>query len=604
MTNETIESRAATGPAATADETRYWDHARSLLAVDDGGDANIASLLAGRHVTDGRGGDVAIRFIAKRTNERTVTTYADLAEQSGRLARALRELGVERGDTVALLAGRAAPLYVAALGAWRAGGVVCPLFAAFGPGPIRQRLELGDAKVLITDSVSYRRKIQSWRSELTRLSHVVLVDDPESAQDASTVSMSQLIAASSVLDDPAPTHADDPAILHFTSGTTGTPKGALHVHGAAVAHVATALDVFSLGADDVYWCTADPGWVTGTSYGIIAPLAIGATMIVDEGDFDAERWYSTIERERVTVLYTAPTAIRMLMRAGEDLPRQHDLSSLRLVASVGEPLSAEAVRWGSDALGLSIRDSWWQTETGAIMIATPSGSDVRPGSMGRPVAGVTAGLLACDDEGVLSHRDGHVVEVDDPDRIGMIALRPGWPSMFRDYLGAHERYRAAFEDGWYLSGDLARRDADGWYWFVGRADDVIKTAGHLIGPFEVESVLNEHPDVVASGVYGMPDPIAGNVIHAEVVLRAGVDADDSTMSSVMAHARRHLGSAVAPRSIIAVPSLPYTRSGKVMRRVLRARALGIDEGDTSTLEPATGSEPARPDDHETRSETS
>jgi acetyl-CoA synthetase len=351
-----------------------------------------------------------------------------------------------------------------------------------------------------------------------------------------------------------------------------------------VAHLATALDVFGLGPDDVYWCTADPGWVTGTSYGIVAPLTAGATMIVDEAEFEAQRWYGLLEQHRVTVWYTAPTAVRMLMRAGLELPARHDLAALRVVASVGEPLSAEAVDWGRSAFGMPIRDTWWQTETGAMMIANTYASDVRPGSMGRPVGGVTIALLDCDDAGELVMRDGRAVELDDPDRIGMIAIRPGWPSMFRDYLGAPQRYASTFVDGWYLSGDLARRDAEGWYWFVGRADDVIKTAGHLIGPFEVESVLNEHPDVVGAGVYGMPDPVAGNVVHAEIVLRDGLEGDDEVMTSVMAHARRRLGAAVAPRSIIAVDSLPYTRSGKVMRRLLRARALGEPLGDTSTLE--------------------
>jgi acetyl-CoA synthetase len=485
---------------------------------------------------------------------------------------------------VFLLAGRVPLLYVAALGTWKAGGVVCPLFAAFGPEPIRQRLELGDARVLVTTAASYRRKIDQLRAQLPSLAHVLILDDPVEGAPPGTESLPALLAATSEEAEAAATSADDPAVIHFTSGTTGTPKAAVHVHEAVVAHLATARDVFGLGADDVYWCTADPGWVTGTSYGLIAPLAVGATMIVDEGELEPDRWYRLLERHRVTVWYTAPTAVRMLMRAGAEVARAHDLSALRVVASVGEPLGAEAVRWGEDAFGQPIRDTWWQTETGAIMIANRHDAPIEPGSMGRPIGGVAIGLLECSDTGELVRRDGAVVELAVPDQIGMIAIRPGWPSMFRRYLHAPERYEAAFVDGWYSSGDLARRDASGAFWFVGRADDVIKTAGHLIGPFEVESVLNEHPDVVGSGVYGLPDDVAGELIHAEVVLRDGVDRSDDTITDVMAHARRRLGAALAPRTIRPVTDLPYTRSGKVMRRLLRARALGLPEGDTSTLE--------------------
>ena len=484
-----------------------------------------------------------------------------------------------------LLAGRVPRLYVAALGTWKAGGVVCPLFAAFGPEPIRQRLELGDARVLVTTASLYRRKITPIRDRIPFVRHILIIDvDADQAPDG-TLSLPALIDSAV---DPAPdvlTRADDPAILHFTSGTTGTPKGAVHVHEAVVSHAGSGADVLGLAPGDVYWCTADPGWVTGTSYGIIAPLAVGVGTVVDEAEFDARRWYDVLERERVTVWYTAPTAIRMLMRAGNELPMEHDLDHLRLVFSVGEPLGAQAVEWGREALGVPIRDTWWQTETGSIMIATPHDGPIRPGSMGQPVMGLKIGLLECNDVGELTLTDGHVVEIDDPDRVGMIAIRPGWPSMFRGYLHAEDRYRSAFADGWYLSGDLARRDADGAYWFVGRADDVIKTAGHLIGPFEVERVLSAHPDVVAAGVYGVPDDLAGQVIHAEVVLRDGDDVDvDRALVDVRAHARRTLGPALAPRSIVAVDTLPITRSGKVMRRLMRARALGLPEGDTSTLE--------------------
>jgi acetyl-CoA synthetase len=402
---------------------------------------------------------------------------------------------------------------------------------------------------------------------------VVTEDEPvpEGALD-----LRALLAAASDSYAMGPTDPELPALLHFTSGTTGTPKGAVHVHGAVVAHHRTGRFALDLHDDDVFWCTADPGWVTGTSYGIIAPLTCGVTMVIDEGEFDAQRWYQTLAAERVTVWYTAPTAIRMLMKAGADLATQHDLSALRFVASVGEPLDPEAVRWGVHAFGMPIHDNWWQTETGGIMIANYAAIDIKPGSMGLPLPGIEAAIV---------RRVGDRIEpVETPDTEGELALRPGWPSMFRAYLGDPARYDACFVDGWYLSGDLARRDADGYFWFVGRADDVIKSAGHLIGPFEVESALLEHPAVAEAAAIGMPDAIAGATVKAFVALRAGHERSPELLRELMAFARKRLGPAVAPREIAFIDRLPKTRSGKIMRRLLKARELGLPEGDTSTLE--------------------
>ena len=327
---------------------------------------------------------------------------------------------------------------------------------------------------------------------------MILIDVDDAVElPRGTQSFHALMEAASDTFRVADTTADSPALLHFTSGTTGTPKGAVHVHGALSMQRRSTRSVLGVQPGDVYWCTADLGWVTGTSYGILGPLAVGATTIVDEAEFDAERWYQLLDAQHVTVWYTAPTAIRMLMRAGAECAHGHDLSFLRSAFSVGEPLNADAVKWGIDELGITFRDTWWQTETGSIMIANPYDGEVRPGSMGRAVDGITATLLRTDDEGeLLRDANGRVMETYEPDTIGMIALRIGWSSMFHAYLNAPDRYARAFADGWYLSGDLARRDADGCFWFVGRADDVIKTAGHLIGPFEIESVLNEHPDVI------------------------------------------------------------------------------------------------------------
>jgi acetyl-CoA synthetase len=356
------------------------------------------------------------------------------------------------------------------------------------------------------------------------------------------------------------------------------------VHAAVVAHHATGTSALDLHPDDVFWCTADPGWVTGTSYGIFAPLTHGVTSVVDEAEFDAERWYRILQDQRVTVWYTAPTALRMLMRAGADLARAFDLSHLRFVASVGEPLNPEAVVWGREAFDLPVHDNWWQTETGGIMVANLAGADIRPGSMGRPLPGVEAAILRRGPDGRAAVRDDSVDVVHEPGVDGELALRPGWPSMFRGYLHDDERYAKAFAGGWYLTGDIAREDEDGWLWFVGRADDVIKSAGHLIGPFEVESLLMEHPDVVEAGVIGVPDPVAGEVVKAFVALRSGAVPSEELRLELIGFARRHLGPAVAPREIAFDQHLPKTKSGKIMRRLLKARELGLPEGDLSTLE--------------------
>jgi acetyl-CoA synthetase len=375
------------------------------------------------------------------------------------------------------------------------------------------------------------------------------------------------------------------ALLHFTSGTTGQPKGAVHVHDAVVAHHTTAAFSLDLHSDDIFWCTADPGWVTGMSYGIIAPLTHGCTMIVDAGDFDARVWHQVLQDNKVTVWYTAPTALRMLMRQGTDLPKEYDLSSLRFIASVGEPLNPEAVVWGQEAYGLPIHDNWWQTETGAIMISNYQSMDIRPGSMGKPMPGVEATVLARGDDGRAAVTDGRVTEIAEPDVTGELALRPGWPSMFRGYLHDEARYARCFAGGWYLTGDLAKRDADGYFWFVGRADDVILSAGHLVGPFEVESLLMEHEAVAEAGVIGTPDPVAGEVVKAFVTIKPGWEPTEELRLELLAFGRRRLGG-VAPKEIAFDQHLPHTRSGKVMRRLLKARELGLPEGDLSTLESA------------------
>ncbi|HEX4955987.1 MAG TPA: acetate--CoA ligase [Thermoanaerobaculia bacterium] len=543
-----------------------WARARRALEGLPGGGLNIAHEAVTRHARGARRDHVALAVVG-RGGEVANLSYGELEVASNRFAHVLAGLGLRPGERVFTLLARVPELYFAALGTWKTRAIFCPLFPAFGPEPIRQRLALGGARVLVTTPELYRKKVADLRTGLPQLEHVLLTG-PELD--------GRLAAAPEHFEIPA-TEAEDPAILHFTSGTTGRPKGALHVHGAVVAHHATAAAVLDLHPEDVFWCTADPGWVTGTSYGIVAPLTHGVTSVIDAGDFDAERWYGILESQRVTVWYTAPTAIRVLMKVGAELPRRFDLSGLRHVASVGEPLNPEAVIWGQDALGLPIHDNWWQTETGAIMIANLPCLDIKPGSMGRPVPGVEAGIVA-------RQEDGSVLELAQPEALGELALRPGWPSMFRAYLGEEERYRKCFAGGWYLTGDLARRDEEGYFWFVGRADDVIKTSGHLIGPFEVESVLMEHPAVAEAGVIGKPDPMAGELIKAFVSLKGGFSPGEELRLSLLGHARKRLGAALAPKEIEIVPALPRTRSGKILRRLLKARELGLPEGDLSTLE--------------------
>jgi acetyl-CoA synthetase len=497
---------------------------------------------------------------------------------SSRFANVLHRLGVGHGDRVYVLAGRIPELYVAALGTWKNRSVFCPLFSAFGPEPINARLTIGQAKALVTTEALYHRKVAGLRDALPFLKHVVLVGEGQPQGRArGTLDYHRLMAEVGEEFTIAPTDPEDAAILHFTSGTTGTPKGAVHVHDAVVAHHVTGQLALDLHADDVFWCTADPGWVTGTSYGIIAPLTNGVTSVVDEGDFDPERWYRILQDQKVTVWYTAPTAIRMLMKAGRELARGYDLRALRFLASVGEPLNPEAVVWGKETFGLPFHDNWWQTETGGIMIANFVALDIRPGSMGLPLPGVEAAV-------VRPAGEGNVEVIGEPDMQGELALRPGWPSMFRAYWNDPERYRKCFAGGWYLTGDLARRDREGYFWFVGRKDDVIKTSGHLVGPFEVESVLMEHRAVAEAGVIGKPDPVALEVVKAFVALKGGFAPTEELRRDLLGFARKRLGAVVAPKEIDFVSSLPRNRAGKIMRRLLKARELGLPEGDTSTLE--------------------
>lgn len=553
-----------------------WVAARLELDGLPNGGLNIAHEAVDRHAAGARRNNVALRCLNKTGEQRDVT-YDELSSLTNQFANVLQNLGVGPGERVYALLGRVPELYVTALGTLKNRCVFCPLFSAFGPEPIRSRLAIGQGRVLVTTETLFRRKVESLRASLPNLKHVLLVSptsEPTNAEGAADF-QKVLNAASDRFEIPH-TDPEDHALLHFTSGTTGAPKGAIHVHQAVVAHYVTGRLALDLHPDDIFWCTADPGWVTGTSYGMIAPLTLGVTNIIDEGEFDAERWYQVLHNQRVTVWYTSPTAIRMLMKIGVSAAKQYDLSRLRFLASVGEPLNPEAVVWGCHAFGRPFHDNWWQTETGGIMIANYAAMEIRPGSMGRPLPGIEAAIVRQTDQGK--------IEVAETNAIGELALRSGWPSMFRGYWNQPERYEKCFVDGWYLTGDLARQDRDGYFWFVGRKDDLIKTSGHLIGPFEVENTLLEHQAVAETAVIGKPDPQAYEIVKAFVALKPGFQTSEELRRDLLGFSRQRLGAVVAPKEIEFVASLPKTRSGKIMRRLLKAKELGLPEGDTSTLE--------------------
>jgi acetyl-CoA synthetase len=550
-----------------------WDGIRRELDWFEDGGLNIAYESIDRHVKTPRKDKIALYWEGKEGESETYTFY-DLYRLTNRFANVLQGLGIEKGDRVFTYLDRTPEAYICLLGALKAGAVIGPLFSAFGPDAVRDRLQDSKARILVTNT-RLVGTVHGILGELPDLEKIIIVNrkgtlyDP---QDRET-GYEELMENASEEFDTVKTRVEDYAIMHYTSGTTGKPKGAAHVHMAVIGHYATAKYVLDLKPDDIYWCTADPGWVTGTSYGIFGPWSNGISQVVYEGGFGAGHWYGVIEKYKVTVWYTAPTAIRMLMKAGEKVVKKYNLKSLRYMCSVGEPLNPEAVIWGQNVFGIPFHDNWWQTETGCIQIANYPVQDIRPGSMGRPFPGVTAAILDEKCEKELT-----------PGEEGNLALRAGWPSMFRTYWQKEDLYQSRFKGIWYITGDRARMDKDGYFWFVGRADDVINTAGHLVGPFEVESALIEHPAVAEAGVIGVPDQLAGEVIKAFVSLKDGYTQSEELRMEIKNFARKKLAAAASPREIDFLPGLPKTRSGKIMRRLLKARELGLPEGDTSTLE--------------------
>ena len=544
-----------------------------LSGLPEGKGFNIAFECVDRHVLAGHGSNTALRWLGKKAIQKDIS-YRSLMEATNQIANILTELGIKKGDVVFSLLGRVPELYFTALGSMKAGSVFSPLFSVFGPEPIVQRIVRGNGKILVTNLETFNRKLKIGMDRLPDLRYI-LITDVEKDINPKVLSLPKRLSAATKTFSIPDTSLEDPALLHFTSGTTGMPKGALHLHRCMLTHSATGRMVLDLNAGDVYWCTADPGWVTGTSYGIIAPLLQGAVNIIDEEDFEASRWYRILEEQQVQVWYTVPTAFRRLMRLSPEKNLQDRLEHLRLILSVGEPLHPDAVVWGQKTFGVPVLDNWWQTETGGIMISNFRSMKVKPGSMGKPVPGVEAAVATVSPVFKL---------IEKTNTTGLLVLKKGWPSMFSTYWNEQSRYENCFHGDWYITGDLVQRDTDGYFWFIGRSDDMIKTSGHLVGPYEVERVLMEHAQVSEAAVIGKPDPMIGEMMKAFVVLKAGAVAGETLKHEILAFARLHLGPAIAPRQIEFIQGLPKTRSGKILRRLLKARDLGLPEGDLSTLE--------------------
>jgi acetyl-CoA synthetase len=548
-----------------------WAIGERELGWRRGEPINIGWYCSDRICGQGHGSRRALVWEDAQGNGRTYS-YDDLRVLSNSIASHLQGLGIQPGERVCLFLDRVPELYIGFLGILKMGAIAQPLFSAFGEESLHTRLADAGTTAIITQR-KHALKVRKIRDSLPALRHILIVDAGDATLPAkeSALAMHGLPRVESF--DVFPSEAETPSVLHYTSGTTGQPKGAQHVHSSLVSQYLTTKWVLDLRDDDIYWCNADPGWVTGTSYGIIGPWATGVTQAVLDSGFSAERWYAFMQKHRVTVWYSAPTAIRLLMREGTEVVRKYDLSSLRHLASVGEPLNAEAVLWSKEAFGRPFHDTYWQTETGCMVITNFPGMPIKPGSMGKPFPGITATVV-----------DPRTYEpVDHPGSVGLIALRPGWPSMMRRYWQNPTAYENKFKNGWYLTGDRASIDADGYFWFVGRDDDVINTGGHLVGPFEIESALLEHPAVAESAAVAKPDPVNMEVVKAFVVLKPSYVMGGDLELEIMNFIRKKLSPLAMPQEIEFVDSLPKTRSGKIVRRILRAKEWGEPLGDLSTV---------------------
>jgi acetyl-CoA synthetase len=551
-----------------ASESFDWKEVEKEFSWHETGRLNLAYEAIDRHAESFRKNKVALYYRDPERDEKY--TFSDMKKLSNKAGNVLKQYGdVEKGDRVFIFMPRSPELYFSVLGAVKLGAIVGPLFEAFMEGAVRDRLEDSEAKVLITTPELLDRVPVS---ELPHLKHVFLIGENVKEDDVYVDFNEKFKEASDKLGIEW-VDRNDGLILHYTSGSTGKPKGVLHVHNAMLQHYQTSKWVLDLQEEDVYWCTADPGWVTGTSYGIFGPWLTGTSNVIVGGRFKPENWYKTIEDYGVTVWYSAPTAFRMLMGAGDEVVKQFDLSSLRHILSVGEPLNPEVVRWGMKVFNLRIHDTWWMTETGGQLICNYPCLEIKPGSMGKPFPGVKAAIV--DDQG----------NELPPNRMGNLAIRKGWPSMMNQIWNNPQKYESYFMPGdWYVSGDSAYMDEEGYFWFQGRVDDVIMTSGERVGPFEVESKLVEHPAVAEAGVIGKPDPVRGEIIKAFIALRDGYEVTDELKEEIRQFVKKGLAAHAAPREIEFRDKLPKTRSGKIMRRVLKAWELDLPTGDLSTME--------------------
>jgi Acyl-coenzyme A synthetases/AMP-(fatty) acid ligases len=550
-----------------------WDIAKKELGYKDGDVINIGEYCSDRICRMGKGDKLALIWEGHGGTEKRYT-FNDMRVLTNTIAGFLVKLGLKPGDRICLFMDKVPELYFGFLGVLKMGGIVQPLFSAFGSESLITRLEDAKTSAIITQK-KHIPKVRNILEQMPYLKNIIIVDDDESKplrerEIAFHMDKTERVEKFDIY----PSTAETPSVLHYTSGTTGKPKGAQHVHYSIISQYISAKYVLDLKDDDIYWCTADPGWVTGTSYGIIGAWSNAMTQCVLDSGFTAENWYKFLEKYKISVWYSAPTAIRALMKEGNEIVKKFDLSNLRHLASVGEPLNAEAVIWSKEVFGLMFHDTFWQTETGSMMICNYPGMPIKPGSMGKPFPGITATVL-----------DMKTFQpIEKKGVVGLIAFKPDWPSIIRTYWNNETTYKSKFQNGWYLSGDRASIDEDGYYWFVGRDDDVINTGGHLVGPFEIESALLEHPAVAESAVIGKPDPVNMEVVKAFINLKPGIEKSKMLELDIMNFVRKKLSPLAMPQEIEFVDSLPKTRSGKIMRRVLRAKEWGEEIGDTSTLE--------------------
>lgn len=552
----------------TYKENFSWDDMKQHFSWNETRKVNIAHEAVDRHAQNPAKKDqIALYYTAPDRKEQL--TYNELSMKSNQFANVLEKYGVDKGDRVFLFMPRSPEFYISFFGILKIGAVAGPLFEAFMEQAVRDRLDDSEAKILITTNELLGRVPQD---ELPKLEKIIIVGEQPDEKADKYIDYTKEMASASEDFQIVWVDLEDGMLLHYTSGSTGKPKGVYHVHNNMIQHYATAEWVLDLRDEDIYWCTADPGWVTGTSYGIFGPWLKGVTNVVRGGRFTPESWYQTLQDYKVTVWYTAPTALRMFMSAGKEVKDQYDLSSLRHMLSVGEPLNPEVITWAEEVFGKRIHDTWWMTETGAMLIANFPTAEIRPGSMGRPLPGIEASIV--DD-------DGNEVG---PNEMGNLAIKAGWPAMMRKIWGNPEKYDSYFINGWYVSGDSAYKDEDGYFWFQGRVDDVINTAGERVGPFEVESKLIEHPAVAEAGVIGKPHAERGEIIKAFIKLNDGYEESDSLLEEIRQFVKTGLAAHAAPREMEIKDSIPKTRSGKIMRRLLKAWELGLPTGDTSTLE--------------------